>query len=273
MSDIVDHPAAAYPAQLKRALVPVTVLVGPAGNGAAQRAGAIALLQPGCLVIDKVAIIAEISGGHPGDWIRQALTLRNEKLADLASPRAIAAAGIVSAVLIEQAPRRWQRQFWADRLGAEVVLMDPGRAEALIGAEAEGVAAKWVHRWYAEAAEPEDRPMVPAQRPSAAKRGYNGKHRLMRDKQLAKEPWCRFCWEERQVKVPATVLDHIEPFRDAAGEMNFKLWGDPANHRSLCQPCHDARGAQRNRPEKPPGAGVDGRPMDPAHPWNRRKTL
>lgn len=271
MSGIIDHPAAGYPAWLKRALVPVTVLVGPAGNGAAaeakRRAG------PGVVIIDKMAIIAEISGGHPGDWINQALARRNDMLRDLASPRAIAALGITGAIAIEQAPKRWQREFWAQRLGATIELIDPGRIVALAAAAAEGVAAKWVHRWYAEATEPEDRPVLPAERPSAAKRGYNGKHRLMRDKQLAKEPWCRFCWEERKVKVPATVLDHIQPFRDAAGEMNFKLWGDPANHRSLCQPCHDARGAQRNRPEKAPGAGVDGRPLDPAHPWNRRKTL
>jgi 5-methylcytosine-specific restriction enzyme A len=271
VSDIVDHPAAGYPAWLKRSLVPVTVLVGPSGNGAA--AEAMRRQTPGVIIIDKSAIIREISGGHPGDWINQALARRNELLAQLASPRAIEAAGITAAIAIEQAPKRWQRQFWADRLGAEVVLLDPGRAEALIGAEAEGVPARYVHQWYAEAAEPADRPVVPSERPSAARRGYNGKHRLMRDKQLAKEPWCRFCWDERQVKVPATVLDHIEPFRDAAGEMDFKLWGDPKNHRSLCQPCHDARGATRSRPEKAPGAGIDGRPLDPAHPWNRRKTL
>ena len=274
MSDIVDHPAAAYPAQLRRALVPVTVLAGPAGNGATAEAKRRQRLQgPGTVIIDKVAIIAEISGGHPGDWIREALRLRNQRLAELASPRAIEAGGITGAILIEQAPRQWQRKFWAERLGATVELLDPGREKALLGAVAEGVATRWVHQWYAEATEREDRPMIPAERPSAAKRGYNGKHRLMRDKQLAKAPWCEFCWKERQVKVPATVLDHREPFKRPDGSTDWKLWGDPKNHRSLCQPCHDSRGAQRNRPEKPPGAGADGRPLDPSHPWNRRPTL
>jgi hypothetical protein len=285
LSGANNHPNAAYPTWLPNPAVPVTVVVGPPGNGAACFVAANA--APGEVIIDLAAIITEISGlpatADTGKWIVPALGRRNEMLAALAK----ASGEVAGAWLISPAPAQWQRDHWSRVLAAKIVLLDPGKAAAIEGARAEGIEVRWVHRWYSEAQDAMAGLMAPVAAPrsagapagpreSAQKRGYgkgsDGRsHAVLRDQQLAREPWCRFCWDERKVKVPATVLDHIKPFKNAADEFDGKLWGDPKNHRSLCKPCHDARGAQRNRPEKPAGAGGDGRPMDPAHPWNRSK--
>jgi 5-methylcytosine-specific restriction enzyme A len=264
---ITDQPAAAYPAWLKRARVPVTVIVGPHGNGVAgylaRHAG------PSDLVIDKHAIMAKLSGRRPAlsaDWIIPALTHRNAELAKLAT--AEGSAGVNRAWLIEQSPRDWQRRFWADRLGADIVVLDPGIETARAAARAEGWEARWVDRWYLDAAMLD---ATPEARASSADRGYGARHRKMRDTLRAKEPHCRICLQERGERVPMTDLDHIVPFTRADGSKDWKLWGDPKNHRPLCGPCHAARGATRRRAEAAPGAGLDGRPMDPAHPWNRAK--
>ncbi|MBB6228343.1 5-methylcytosine-specific restriction endonuclease McrA [Polymorphobacter multimanifer] len=281
MSGPSDHPAAAYPLWLPMPAVPVRVIVGPPGNGAALFVAG--RMQPGEVSIDVAAIIAELSSGQAatggGDWIIRALEARNARLAALAKPE-----DITGAWLIAGAPKQWQRDFWSRTLGAEIIVLDPGKQAAIAGAAAENVAVKYVHRWYAEAQDAMAGMMMPAARTtpppretrpiepreSSSKRGYGSTHRVLRDKQLAREPWCRFCWEERKQKVPATVLDHILPFKRPDDSTDWKLWGDPKNHRSLCKPCHDARGAQRGRAEKPAGAATNGRPMDPAHPWNRK---
>jgi 5-methylcytosine-specific restriction protein A len=277
-----DHPNAGYPAWMPHPVVPVTVVVGPPGNGAAGYA--VMHAAPGEVIIDLAAIITEISGRPAsednGQWVVAALGRRNEMLAALAKP-----GDATGAWLISPAPLQWQRDFWSRVLGARIVLLDPGKQVCLANAAREGVASKWIFRWYSEAADAMAGLMAPAARgpvarppaaPAAAresstKRGYGSSHKTNRDKQLLAEPWCRFCWEERKVRVPATVLDHVTPFRQSDGSIDWKLWGDPKNWRSACKPCHDARGAQGNRLEKPAGAGGDGRPMDPAHPWNRGK--
>lgn len=273
-----SHPAAAYPTWLPVPKIPVTVVVGPPGNRArdwidAHRFG------PDDIVIDLTAIIEELSGApahrDDGTWVVPALQARNARLAALGRDP-----GCARAWLIALAPKAAQREHWARHLAAEIVLRDPGLEAALIGARDEGIQERWVHRWYADAgatatsapvAARVARPRATASEVPASNRGYGrNNHGKARDAQLAREPWCRFCWEERHVKVRATVLDHIKAFRRPDGTADGKLWGDPKNHRSLCGPCHDARGATRSRAEKPPGAGVDGRPLDPNHPWANR---
>lgn len=72
-------------------------------------------------------------------------------------------------------------------------------------------------------------------RESAAARGYDYHWRsVVRPRQLAKEPLCRFCEEKRRV-VPATEVDHI----DGNSRNN-----DPDNLRSLCHDCHSGRTAR-----------------------------
>ncbi len=279
MSGPSDNPAAAYPTWLKPLRVPLTVIIGPAGNGALafarEQAG------PGELVLDIAAIVAELSNGVAGDWTIPAFRQRNETLERMTDADRAAKAGITGAWLVSPSPFQWQRDFWSSR-GAMLLLRDPGKERAIAGAIAAGVPVKFVHQWYAQAADamagmiaPPVRQAPPRAdreqeaRPPSSKRGYGREHRVLRDEQLAREPHCRMCAEASRV-TPATVLDHIEPFHDAGGEFIPKRWGDPKNHRSLCAACHDARGARRNRPERPPGVAGDGRPQDPAHPWNRR---
>jgi 5-methylcytosine-specific restriction endonuclease McrA len=275
-----NHPAAAHPTWLRPAAVPVWVIAGPPGNGAIDYIAA--RQQAGEVIICLVQIIAELSGGRPGDWLVPALRERNRRLDQLADAAACAAAGITGAWLIAPSPLQWQRDWWGRQLGADVRLVNPGRDKALARAAADGVPVKYVHQWYAQFNDlaaglkiPEPRvthprPTAAPERQSAHKRGYGRDHRVLRDEQLEREPHCRRCLAEGRGEVPATVLDHIEPFTLPDGSKDFKRWGDPKNHRSLCQPCHDAAGARTNRPEKPLGNGADGRPLDPAHPWNKR---
>lgn len=43
---------------------------------------------------------------------------------------------------------------------------------------------------------------------------------------------------------------------------------DPANLQSLCKPHHDSAKQSEERLGYAKGCDVDGRPIDPAHPWN-----
>lgn len=54
--------------------------------------------------------------------------------------------------------------------------------------------------------------------------------------QLAREPFCRVCWQERRARVRATEVDHIRPHRG-----DRSLFFDPENLQSLCHRCHSAK--------------------------------
>jgi 5-methylcytosine-specific restriction enzyme A len=81
--------------------------------------------------------------------------------------------------------------------------------------------------------------------------------------QLAKEPICALCFAKGEI-TSATVADHIEPHK---GNYNAFVLGPL---RSLCAPCHDAlqgfthKGYSRE-------IGLDGYPIDLAHPFNRQR--
>ena len=72
-------------------------------------------------------------------------------------------------------------------------------------------------------------------RPSASKRGYNGKWQRLSKIYLRKHPMCVRCMAERRY-VPATVVDHIIPHR---GNPVF-MW-DESNWQALCKRCHDRK--------------------------------
>jgi 5-methylcytosine-specific restriction enzyme A len=82
--------------------------------------------------------------------------------------------------------------------------------------------------------------------------------------QLAAHPLCRMHLA-LGATVEATVADHIEPHR--GDEALF--FGGPLQ--SLCKPCHDAhkQAQEHNADGVLRGAGLDGRPLDLAHPWHR----
>jgi hypothetical protein len=87
----------------------------------------------------------------------------------------------------------------------------------------------------------------------------------MRTAQLMREPLCRMHRELGQL-VSATVADHVKPHRG-----DEELFFDPDNLQSLCKRCHDAhKQAQEHQADGLlRGAGLNGRPLDLAHPWHR----
>ena len=85
-----------------------------------------------------------------------------------------------------------------------------------------------------------------------------------RARQLLDQPLCEFC--EKQGKVtPAKVADHV-----------VKHGGDPRLFRegalqSLCWPCHERRKKSIETLGYDKQIGIDGLPVDPAHPiWQRQ---
>jgi 5-methylcytosine-specific restriction protein A len=61
-----------------------------------------------------------------------------------------------------------------------------------------------------------------------------------------------------------TIADHIVPLAKGGT-------GARSNYQLLCRACSDAKGLADKGQEARPQGGVarDGRPTDPAHPWNR----
>ena len=80
---------------------------------------------------------------------------------------------------------------------------------------------------------------------------------------IVRHPLCVLC-EARGRITAAMVCDHVEPH----GGDPVKFWAGP--FQSLCKPCHDGTKAELERSGTLRGAGVDGMPLDPDHPWNRR---
>ncbi len=278
MSGPSTNRRAAYPTWLPTPACRMHAVVGPPGP--ALRAYALAHAAPGATIIDIAEIIERLSGGRPGAWIPPALEERNATLEALAKSPDDAEAWLIS-----PSPKQWQRDWWATHLNARVHLVDPGRAVALEQAGAVGLNPRFVHAWYDETADPEGWRIPPvrdtrerhltgtppaAQRTGASDRGYDSRHGKMRAELLARQPWCERCQAEGRGRVPATDLNHRKPFRLPDGGRDWKLWGDPKNHEALCRTCHQAHGARTDRDASPLGSGGDGRPLDPAHPWNRR---
>ena len=92
--------------------------------------------------------------------------------------------------------------------------------------------------------------------------------RKLRLAQLSQEPLCRMCAEDGRTTL-ATVCDHVDP----------RTKDDPATFydgpfQSLCDEapwrCHSSRKQRIEALGYEPGCKEDGRPRDPAHPWNRR---
>lgn len=63
----------------------------------------------------------------------------------------------------------------------------------------------------------------------------------------------------------APVVHHI---RDHKGDVVLFL--DPANLMSVCKSCHDAQAQSTASTGIIKGSSLDGRPLDPNHPWNQR---
>lgn len=81
-------------------------------------------------------------------------------------------------------------------------------------------------------------------RGSARERGYDSRWERYRRAYLLRHPLCVECAAGAPLPggvtprgiTPATVVDHIRPHKG-----DHRLFWDPANHRSVCRPHHDAR--------------------------------
>jgi 5-methylcytosine-specific restriction enzyme A len=86
--------------------------------------------------------------------------------------------------------------------------------------------------------------------------------RNIRAAQLREEPLCRECLAHGE-HVLATEVDHV---REHRGDWNEFILGPK---QSLCAACHGGKSARAHR--KSQGFDERGEPLDPAHPWNRRR--
>lgn len=91
----------------------------------------------------------------------------------------------------------------------------------------------------------------------------------LRSEQLRQHPLCRMHAELGRV-VEARVVDHITPHRG-----DEELFFNRGNLQSLCKICHDAakQAQERSAHGLLRGAGLDGQPLDLAHPWHARPAV
>jgi len=86
---------------------------------------------------------------------------------------------------------------------------------------------------------------------------------------LRAHPLCRMC-EARGIREPARVVDHIRPWKSGATEEEqTRLFWDVSNWQPLCKCCHDAAKQAEEKSGFLRGSDLQGRPLDPRHPWHR----
>lgn len=82
----------------------------------------------------------------------------------------------------------------------------------------------------------------------------------IREAHFSQNPLCVNCKAQGRVR-PATQLDHIVALTNGGTDTED-------NRQGLCLDCHEAK-TRRDLGYGPSSAcGVDGRPLDPSHPWN-----
>ena len=89
--------------------------------------------------------------------------------------------------------------------------------------------------------------------------------RRLRSWHLAKEPLCRLCKAVGRITA-ATVVDHIEPHKN-----RLELFFDDTNLQSVCKSCHDNSKQLQELHGYSMAADVEGNPIDPTHPWNKKR--
>lgn len=100
---------------------------------------------------------------------------------------------------------------------------------------------------------------------SRHQRGYGTAHDKMRALLIRTVITCEEC--DRQGRsTPGTIADHIVPLAKGGT-------GARSNYQLLCKTCSDEKTlADKGQTARPKGGvGLDGRPTDASHPWNRGK--
>lgn len=90
-------------------------------------------------------------------------------------------------------------------------------------------------------------------RGTSTERGYGARHRRWRTAVLARWPVCCRCRTVDRRITPATVADHIVPWKGRHASLRFSI----ENGQGLCAPCHNVKGKHEERGEFP-----DWRPTD-----------
>jgi 5-methylcytosine-specific restriction protein A len=89
--------------------------------------------------------------------------------------------------------------------------------------------------------------------------------RRLRSRRLKAEPLCRFCKAKGRV-TQANTVDHIIQHKG-----DYALFIDYENTQSLCSPCHSRVKQSIERIGYNKEIGIDGWPVDPNHPANKKK--
>ena len=84
----------------------------------------------------------------------------------------------------------------------------------------------------------------------------------LRAQVLAEEPLCRWCLAQG-LYVASTDVDHIN--NDGDDNRRENLTG-------MCHSCHSIKTAQDMGKGTTRGHGLNGLPLDPAHPWNAARS-
>lgn len=87
----------------------------------------------------------------------------------------------------------------------------------------------------------------------------------LRAQQLRQEPLCRRCKREGRITA-ATVAHHV-----VAHKGDERLFFDASNLAASCKPCHDTIEQSIERLGYEKGCDADGNPVDPEHPWSKKK--
>lgn len=155
--------AANHPLWLQRSRIPLTIVCGPPGAGKSTWVDA----HAGALdtVIDLDRITQRLTG-RPGHHrgtahLDAAIRVRNAMLGGLARSQAPRAFFIVSA------PAPAERQWWTDKLGGDIVLVDPGQStcQARILDRGTPWLTQAVADWYRRAKAPWSPPEVKREAP------------------------------------------------------------------------------------------------------------
>jgi len=111
-------------------------------------------------------------------------------------------------------------------------------------------------------------------RPTARARGFDSKWDKARANYLLAHPYCVRCAKAGRQEM-AVVVDHIKPHRLGAARTPDeiaaarKLFWDKLNWQSLCVTHHSSTKQREEKSGGEWGCTVEGRPLDPNHPWNR----
>lgn len=162
---------AAHPAWLERPKSPVLVVAGPPCGGKSTFAARLA--KPGDVIIDLDEIATEIDPSWKRQWspelLNKALRIRNAMLGE-AAKRPIPNGGRI--ILVVGAPTDAERQWWIDRLGATLLVRDPGQEEATRRAIARDGRGDHVEAYYRRRALPWSPKKPPRKRTGSDEDGF-----------------------------------------------------------------------------------------------------